>query len=119
MSMLDDAAAWLAGQLVDHASHAIAYTQGSTTVSLRGTRDVAAVRLYDGAGGYVVGRLVSFVCRSADLPLTPQRGDTISETVGGGVATWEVAPEPAGAVWRYESAGEEMIRVFVVEVSGG
>lgn len=116
MSLLDDGAAWLAGQLVDHASHAIAYTQGASTISLRGTRDVQRVRVVQASGVQTVVRQVSFVVRSVDMTIAPQRGDQIVETVGASVVRWEVAPEPGGAVWQYESAGEEMMRLFVVEV---
>jgi heterodisulfide reductase subunit B len=117
MSLLDDGAAWLAGQLVDHASHAIAYTQGAATISLRGTRDVQRVRVVQANGVQTIVRQVSFVVRSSDMTIAPQRGDQIAETVGGSVVRWELAPEPNGAVWQYESAGEEMMRLFVVEVA--
>ena len=117
-NMLDDGAAWLVDKLDDHASHAITYSRaGNTQAGLRGTRAVQQVTIYDASGIPVVVRQVSFVIRAATLTMTPQRGDIITEAIGVGAVIWEVAPQANGTVWQYESAGHEMLRVFVVEVA--
>jgi hypothetical protein len=116
MSMIDDGASWLADRLVDHASHVIGYSRSGETFTLRGTRAVAMVRVVGSTGAQTVVRQVSFVVRASDMQYGPQRGDIITETLSTGVVCWEVAPDQTGAVWQYESAGEEMMRIFVVEV---
>ncbi len=115
MSLLDRAAEWLADRLADNVSHSLAYTQGATTLPLAGTRAVELVRVLTSSGSTITARQASFVIRAADVTVTPQRGDTIAETIGTDVVRWEVMPDPNGVVWQYEDAGESMIRVFVQE----
>jgi hypothetical protein len=117
MSLIDTGAAWLGDQLIDHASHAVAYTQGGTTIALRGTRSAELVRVQSTTGATMISRQTSFLFRTVDVTLTPQRGDLLAETVNGSTVYWEVTPDVSGSLWQYESAGEELIRVFVAEAA--
>jgi hypothetical protein len=121
MGMLDSAASWLAGTLVDHASLSVVYSRGRTkTVTLSavpGRPD--GVRREPGLGRVKLDdERLDFHLRPADLdfgdgPVDPERGDRIA--VNG--LTREVSPVDGQPLFGRSDVFGHMIKVRTVLVS--
>jgi hypothetical protein len=103
-NILQDGAAWLSGQLQDHAAIAIVYSRGSATVAINATVGRTEFAVTDGTGMELRYESRDYLFPAASLILSgaaalPTEGDRITETVGG--AVYDVLAPSGSQVYRY------------------
>ncbi len=113
MSDLDDAVGDMVTDLLTEAGRSVTYyrsgvSQGTVTMS---RQRQPSQYLDNGQGGIVEVVPIDFVCLTADLPVTPQRGDQI--TVGSD--RYEVMPTIGEKVFRRLS--DQMTRIHTKQVA--
>lgn len=94
-NILQDGAAWLGGQLKDHAGVSITYARGTNSVSITATVTLHEYEVVDTEGFGITAVSRDYIVHAADLvvagsTITPRAGDRITETVGGVSQTFEV-----------------------------
>ena len=114
-NLLQSGMAWLDAQLVDHASSAVAYSRGASTVGIAAT--IGRHKPYD--SGVEENSLYGFEMRLTfrrdalgSLGL-PQRGDVATITVGGVTSRYDVLPIDGERWWRDSDAFGNRIEVLV------
>ena len=96
-NILQDGAAWLGGQLKDHAGVSITYTRGANSVSITATATLREYQIVDDEGFGIVMLSRDYIVHAADLILSgaeiaPRAGDQITETIRSVSETYEVMP---------------------------
>ena len=114
--------AWLASKLKSHASSNVVYVRGSNQVSVLATIGRTLMKLDDGYGGVrMQWSDRDFLINPADLVLagsliTPERGDTILETVGTKVYSYEVNAPGGEPAWRWSDPHRSLYRIHTKEI---
>jgi hypothetical protein len=120
--MLQAGQEWLANQLKTHASNTVVYVRGSNQVSVSATIGRTLMKLDDGYGGirmqwtdrdFLIAPLDLIIAGSA---ITPERGDTILETVGTKVYTYEVNAPGGEPAWRWSDPHRSLYRIHTKEI---
>jgi len=113
---------WLASKLKSHASSTVVYVQGANQVSVSATIGRTLMKLDDGYGGirmqwtdrdFLIAPLDLII---AGLAITPERGDTILETVGTKVYTYEVNAPGGEPAWRWSDPHRSLYRIHTKEI---
>lgn len=96
-NILQDGAAWLGGQLKDHAGTSITYQRGALSATLTGTATLHEYEVVDQDGFSTTVLSRDYIVHAADLVLSgaeiaPRAGDQITETIGGVACSFEVMP---------------------------
>jgi hypothetical protein len=96
-NIIQDGAAWLGGQLKDHAGVDITYRRGSDTVAITATATLHEYQIVDQDGIATVVISRDYIVHAADLVLdgaeiAPRAGDQIVETIRSVATTFEVMP---------------------------
>lgn len=96
-NMLSNGAAWLAGQMKNHAGTVVTYTRGTAATQLTATIGQTDLDLLVDVGPDIQSRAVDFLVQAAELdlgegPTEPLPGDTISYCRGHETLTYEVTP---------------------------
>ena len=113
---------WLASKLKSHASIAVVYVRGTNQVSVLATIGRTLMKLDDGYGGIRMQWTDrDFLINPADLVLagsliTPELGDTILETVGTKVYTYEVNAPGGEPAWRWSDPHRSLYRIHTKEI---
>jgi hypothetical protein len=108
---------WLASKLKSHASSTVVYVRGANQVSV-----LATMKLDDGYGGIRMQWTDrDFLIAPSDLiisgsAITPERGDTILETVGTKVYTYEVNAPGGEPAWRWSDPHRSLYRIHTKEI---
>lgn len=79
MSILQTGATWLGEQLKNHAGIEGVYAHGLTTFDVTAT---VAQHEYEIDDNGILTVIVSYDWTFSDLPVTPQKGDTITTSIG-------------------------------------
>jgi hypothetical protein len=120
--MLQAGQEWLANQLKTHASNTVVYVRGANQVSVSATIGRTLMKLDDGYGGirmqwtdrdFLIAPLDLIIAGSA---ITPERGDTILETVGTKVYTYEVNAPGGEPAWRWSDPHRSLYRIHTKEI---
>ena len=93
--MMQDGAAWLTGELFDHAAISVTYRRGINTVVLSAVRAQTTADLNTEFGFNIDVRIADFLVKEADLiilavTVKPDRGDEIDIVIGTETITYEV-----------------------------
>ncbi|MBU6387846.1 MAG: hypothetical protein KGS49_18015 [Planctomycetes bacterium] len=113
---------WLASKLKSHASSTVVYVRGTNQVSVLATIGRTLMKLDDGYGGVRMQWTDrDFLINPADLVLagsliTPERGDTILETVGTKVYSYEVNAPGGEPAWRWSDPHRSLYRIHTKEI---
>ena len=113
---------WLAEQLKAHASSPVLYARGSAVVSVQATIGRTEWAVDSGAGMVVQEVSRDFIVLAADLVLptignaVPQRGDKITETIGGQSLVYEVMAPAGQQAWRWNDRFGKVFRVHTKRV---
>lgn len=96
-NILQDGAAWLGGQLRDHAGVSITYQRGTGTVALTATATLRQYEIVDHEGFSSTILVRDYIVHAADLVISgsaiaPRAGDQIHETIRSVAETYEVMP---------------------------
>jgi len=115
-NMLQDGVTFLGGQLKDHCGLSIMYYRGQASVSVTATASMHRYEILDTDGIVTVVTSRDYVVHAADLVIagstvTPRAGDTIKETIGSTVHTFEVMP--LGAEAAYEPVDPDSVLLTV------
>lgn len=94
-NILQDGAAWLGGQLKDHAGLSVVYQRGASSVSITATATMHEYEVVDDDGFGIVMLSRDYIVHAADMILSgaeiaPRAGDRITETIQGVVCVFEV-----------------------------
>lgn len=94
-NILQDGAAWLGGQLNDHAGLSVVYQRGASSVSITATATMHEYEVVDDDGFGIVMLSRDYIVHAADMILSgaeiaPRAGDRITETIQGVVCVFEV-----------------------------
>jgi hypothetical protein len=113
---------WLASKLKSHASSPVVYVRGANQASVSATIGRTLMKLDDGYGGirmqwtdrdFLIAPLDLIIAGSA---ITPERGDTILETVGTKVYTYEVNAPGGEPAWRWSDPHRSLYRIHTKEI---
>jgi hypothetical protein len=113
---------WLASKLKSHASSTVVYVRGANQVSVSATIGRTLMKLDDGYGGirmqwtdrdFLIAPLDLII---AGLAITPERGDTILETVGTKIYTYEVNAPGGEPAWRWSDPHRSLYRIHTKEI---
>ena len=113
---------WLANKLKSHASSTVVYVRGANQVSVSATIGRTLMKLDDGYGGirmqwtdrdFLIAPLDLII---AGLAITPERGDTILETVGTKIYTYEVNAPGGEPAWRWSDPHRSLYRIHTKEI---
>ena len=93
--LIQEGADWLEGQRKAFLSRTVTYARGEDTVEVAATVGRTQFESSDEYGITLQGQVRDYILAAADLLLNdetvlPHRGDTISETIGGVLYTFEV-----------------------------
>jgi hypothetical protein len=112
--MLSLAASWLDGMRRENLSRYVSYRRGSgVTAPFPATIAGTVFEVQSEMG--VVERWESrdFIVSATDFPEdVPQRGDQITETIGGTTVTYEVCAPRGMPVWKYADPYRKAFRIF-------
>ena len=120
--MLRTGQEWLANQLRTHASSPIVYVRGSDQVAVTAIIGRTLMKIEDGYGAiHMQWTDRDFLISPADLILagsviTPERGDTIRETVGTKIYTYEVNAPGGEPAWRWSDPHRSLYRIHTKEI---
>jgi hypothetical protein len=121
-NLLQDGAAWLGGQLKDHAGTSITYQRGVSTVTITATATLHEYEVVDQEGFSTTVLSRDYLVHAADLVLggaeiAPRSGDLIAETIGGVACTFEVMP--LGMKKEYEPVDRDglLLRIHTKKVA--
>ena len=113
---------WLASKLKSHASSTVVYVRGANQVSVSATIGRTLMKLDDGYGGirmqwtdrdFLIAPLDLII---AGLAITSEPGDTILETVGTKVYTYEVNAPGGEPAWRWSDPHRSLYRIHTKEI---
>lgn len=113
---------WLASKLKSHGSSTVIYVRGENQVSVLATIGRTLMKLDDGYGGIRMQWTDrDFLIDPSDLiisgsVITPERGDTILETVGTKVYTYEVNAPGGEPAWRWSDPHRSLYRIHTKEI---
>lgn len=104
--LLQTGAAWLQGQLKEHASRTVTYRRGGQSVTLAATLGQSVLKLTDGVAAWVERTERDYLIAVADLVLggtavKPARGDRIEDSTDGRI--YEVMSPKGEAPFRDDS----------------
>ena len=114
-NLLQDGAAWLAGQMKASASQTIQYLRKGASAQLAAVIGRSTFDVSDATGGLLRLESRDYVILAGDLVLnnaaiTPQEGDQIQETGPDGTpVTYEVARFGSEPCWRFDPYRVRMI----------
>lgn len=115
---LANAMAWLARKRQEADGAEVTYRRGAQSVTLTAIRGQSLLRISDRFGNSRVERTQSdFLVLASDLELggtatTPQRGDTIEDTINGKALTYKVLPPGEGEpCWRWSDEARTGYRI--------
>lgn len=114
--LLAKGAAWLSGQLKDHASQSVTYERGVDTVAVQATVGRTVFELENEEGDLERWESRDFLIDTADLvlagsPTLPDAGDRIRETVGTTTYVYEVMSPGNEPHWRYVDPHRNKLRI--------
>ena len=103
-------------------ARAVRYSRGSQSVELPATVGSSDFQVETSVGAIETFESRDYIVRAADLVLadqliTPQRGDTISETQAGVTYTYEVLAPGAEQCWRWSDPYRVSMRIHTKQVS--
>lgn len=115
-NILQDGAAWLGGQLKDHAGTSITYQRGVDTVTITATATLHEYEVVDQDGLSTMVLSRDYLVHAADLVLggaeiAPRAGDQITETIGGVACSFEVMP--LGMKKEYEPVDKDGLLLLI------
>ena len=92
---MQDAIAWLGGQLKNHCGLDVVYHRGISSVAITATATMHEYEIVDDEGFGIVMLSRDYIVHVADLiinslEITPRAGDRITETIHGVACTFEV-----------------------------
>ena len=112
-NMMQDAAAWLGSRLQEQAGRSVIYSRGGTKITTTGVLRERMYRSASKAGLFTQTKAYDWLLPSADLTITPRRGDKITS---GGV-TYEVLPIDDLPVWEYHDNANETTVIHTKRVA--
>lgn len=118
--LLQLGAAWLSDRLQDSASASVVYSDGTNTVTLNAEigqpavlaqKDGKAIRFVNvhKAQDFIVAR--GDLVNASNVAITPDKGHTITRTVGGKVCTFTVLPLGEEPCWTWSDPDRTSIRI--------
>ena len=113
---------WLANQLKSHASSTVVYVRGANQVSVYAIIGRTLMKLEDGYGGvHMQWTDRDFLISPSELvlagsPITPERGDTIRETMDGKVYIYEVNAPGNEPSWRWSDPHHKLLRIHTKQI---
>ena len=114
--MVRSGAAWLAGKLKSSAGTHVLYSRGAATQTITATVAKSVFESSDSRGVVESWESRDFIFPLADLPFgEPQRGDRISEMLGGVAVIFEVVT-PRGVPLFHADAFHQTVRVHTKRV---
>lgn len=119
MTELSAGLTYLAEQLATHASSAVEYRRGGTTLSVDAVREQARTDGMTEINARVSGIVSQWSIRAADLGALypPVRGDALVWLEGDTAILGEIMPDGAGSIW--QRVDETWLRVQVREATRG
>lgn len=113
---------WLQDEMKANASRTVVYVRGAASVSLAATVNRSMWDLETAEGPPLRIESRDYLVHAADLVLSgaavqPAPGDTIRETDGGAVCTYEVMAIGQEPCWRWSGANRRRLRIHTKLVS--
>lgn len=123
MSLRSRGSAALTRRLQQSDGVTVTYTRGAESATLTAwVGSTLFARTLDEPGASVVRGERDYLIPVASLVLggstTPQKGDRITETIGGAAVTFELQTPTGEPAWRYSDADRARYRVHMKKVSG-
>ena len=113
---------WLANQLKAHASSTVVYVRGANQASVSATIGRTLLKLKDGYGGvhmqwtdrdFLIAPTELIL---AGLPILPERGDIIRETMNGTTYLYEVMAPGSEPPWRWSDPHRQLLRIHTKQI---
>lgn len=95
-NMLEQGSHWLSDQIDEHASSAVLYRRGSLTVPVQAGKGRSTFEITDRSGILIELESRDFLISAGnllldDLPILPEVGDRIIESIGGKLHAYEIS----------------------------
>lgn len=108
----------LADLLKSSAGSSVTYTRGGTNSTIVATIGKSVFETQDATGIIEAWESRDFIVKTADMPYSePQRGDTITETVGGTSCIFEVMSPSNSPLFSYGDAFGSTVRIHTKRVN--
>jgi hypothetical protein len=115
--ILADGAAWLDGMRRAHLSRHVSYKRDGVTSPCLATISSSVFETQTEMG--VVERWESrdFIVSAGDMPMDyPERGDYITDTIGGVAVTYQVSAPRGAPVWKWADASRTAMRIHTTAI---
>ena len=115
-NMLEQSSQWLSDQIDDHVSSNVLYRRGSLTVPVQAGKGRTTFELTDTSGILVAIESRDFLISTAnllldELPILPEVGDRIIETISGTLHAYEVADFGSEQSYRFCDPYRHKLRI--------
>ena len=115
-NMLDQGSLWLSDQIDDHVSSTVLYRRGSLTVPVQAGKGRSTFELTDTSGILVAIESRDFLISAGkllldEMPILPEIGDRIIETIDGTLHAYEVADFGSEQAYRFCDPYRHKLRV--------
>ena len=121
VDLLEQSSAWLDDQRKKYLSRPVTYSRGAASVEVLATVGKTTFNIESSSGLTETFESRDFIILAADLvlggpPVTPERGDRISERQGGQTFVYELVGPGQEPCWLYSDPYRQALRVHTKQV---